>query len=413
MSSGAPSEVSKPLTPLGHPDLVRFLGARVTSILALQIVLVAVGWYLYQLTGSALDLGLVGLAQFAATLLVTIPAGTLIDRFERRWIVIACQLSAAVMIALLTFGMASASLGRAGLLLLVALLGIARAVEHPAMASLLANLLAREQVAQGTAWSVTANQTAQIVGPALGGVLIWLAPWLAGIVAAALLVVAALFVGAIRATPVARTAEPVTVASLLSGFSFVLRERLLLATLSLDLFVVLLGGVTALLPIFARDILDVGPGGLGLLRAAPAVGALGMSIWLARRPLSGNAGRTLYWAIVIFGVATVVFALSRSMIVSLAALAVLGAADVISVVIRFALVQLNTPDELRGRVSAVNALFIGASNQLGDFESGAVAALIGAVGAALVGGIGSVLVAVIWWQLFPELASIRTLDGRR
>lgn len=396
-----------------HRSFVLFWGARIASILAVQVVLVTVGWYLYQLTGSALDLGLVGLAQFGATLLVTIPAGTIADRFDRRRVVACCMAVAAVAVTALAIGMATGSLGRSGLLALIVVLGCARACENPAMSSLLPNLLPRELVSQGMAWSVSANQSAQILGPAIGGLLLWIEPWLAGAAAATLLTIAMTLISSIPATAHDRRPEPVSIGSLFSGFGFVIRDRLLLGTLSLDLFVVLLGGVTALLPIYARDILDVGPGGLGLLRAAPAVGALGMSLYLANRPLQDGVGTKLFAAVAVFGLATIVFALSRNFVWSFIALAVLGASDVISVVIRFALVQLNTPDELRGRVSAVNALFIGTSNQLGEFESGAVAALVGAVGSALIGGVGSIAVALIWMRLFPELRTARQLDQAR
>ena len=393
-----------------HRPFVYFWATRIASILGFQIVMVAVGWQLYLLTGKALDLGLLGLAQFLPVLLVTIPAGAIADRFDRRRIVALCQAIEAVTIAALTFGMLSGALGRNGIIALAAILGAARAFEHPAMASLLPNLLPRELVPRGTAWSVSANQAAQIAGPALGGALLWLAPWLAGAASLALFALAVTLVSSIRSPRIERRSEPVTVVSLLSGFRFVVQHRLLLGTLSLDLFVVLLGGATALLPIYARDILHVGPAGLGMLRAAPAVGALAMSIWLARNPLGDGVGRKLFAAVITFGLATIAFGLSTAMPAALLALAVLGAADVISVVIRFSLVQLNTPDEMRGRVSAVNSLFIGASNQLGEFESGAVAALTSAVASAVIGGIGSIAVALAWMRLFPELRKIRSLD---
>jgi MFS family permease len=377
----------------------------------MQMLAVAVGWQLYALTGRALDLGLVGLVQFIPVLVLTLPAGWLADRGDRRLIVAICQGTVAVLAALLAVGTLQGWLGREAMFLLIGLIGCARAVEAPNMASLLPGLVPRALFPRAAAWSASATQTAQILGPALGGLLYALGPQAAYGTAAMLLLVGCAAAAAIRAPRRIPSAERPGLAGLLSGFRFVLRHRLVLGAISLDLFAVLLGGAVALMPIFARDILGTGPAGLGMLRAAPAVGALATSVWLANRPLRAPVGPRMFAALGAFGVATVVFALSGNLALSCLALAVVGAADVVSVVVRSSLVQLRTPDEMRGRVSAVNSLFVGASNQLGDFRAGSVAALLGAVPAAVLGGVGTLIVAALFMRLFPELRRLERLEG--
>jgi len=371
---------------------------------------VAVGWRIYALTNSAFDLGLVGLAQFVPMVLLTLLVGPVADRYDRRFIAGICQVVEGVAAAVLALGTVRGFLGRDGIYAAVAVIGAARAFESPALAALLPDLLTRGVVERGSAWSASASQTAQIVGPALGGGLYVLGPAIAFAVAAGLFLTAAVLLARIRmaAAPLARAT--ITLRSLFAGLAFVRSDPPILGTVSLDLFAVLLGGVTALLPIFARDILMIGPWGLGLLRAAPACGALTMSVYLAHRPLRTPTGPTMFGAVITFGAATIMFALSTNFGLSLASLVVLGASDVVSVVIRFSLVQLRTPQEMRGRVSAVNALFIGTSNQLGEFESGLTAALLGTVPAAFLGGIGTIAVAVLWMRLFPQLAALRSLE---
>ena len=395
---------------LRHRPFLLFWCSRVLSTLCFQMLAVAVGWQLYALTGSALDLGLVGLVQFIPVLVLTLPAGHWADRGDRRAIVAGCQGLVAVLAALLLLGSLQGWLGREQIFALIGLVGCARAVEAPNMASLLPGLVPRAVFPRAAAWSASANQTAQILGPALGGVLYVFGPAAAYGTAAVLLLAAAAAAIAIRA-PRLPPGEARGLAALLMGFGFVRRHRLVLGAISLDLFAVLLGGAVALLPIFARDVLGTGPAGLGLLRASPALGALGMSVLLANRPLRAPVGPKMFGALLVFGVASTVFALSDSLWLSVAALAVVGAADVVSVVVRSSLVQLQTPDEMRGRVSAVNSLFVGASNQLGDFRAGAVAALVGAVPAAVLGGLGTLAVALLWMRLFPELRRLRDLDG--
>jgi MFS family permease len=364
---------------------------------------VAVGWQLYELTGSALDLGLVGLAQFVPMILLTLVVGQVADRYDRRLVVIACEVAKAAVAAALALGALGGWQTRTTIFALVALLGAAQAFENPAMSALVPEVVARAHIAPAMAWVISAGQTAQIVGPALGGLLYALGPGAAYLTAGGLFILAGALAAAIRIQRVARPREPLTLETVFSGVAFIYGRRVLLGSMSLDLFAVLLGGATALLPVFARDILKVGPVGLGVLRSAPAIGALATSVFLARYPLEHRLGPTLFRAVLIFGAATVVFGLSTNVVLSLVALTVLGAADVVSMVIRMSLAQIRTPDAMRGRVSAVHSLFTGTSNQLGAFESGVLAALIGTVPSVLLGGLGTIAVAAIWMGLFPEL----------
>jgi MFS family permease len=370
---------------------------------------VAIGWLVYAITGSAFDLGLVGLAQFLPILVLTLAAGHVADRYDRRRIVQICQAAecggALVLAAGAGFGWLNIDL----IFALVAVIGAARAFEAPTLSALMPGLVTPAQLPQASAYAASATQTATVLGPAAGGLLYALGATVpfgcvAGLYALAVLAMA--FVQLVWAAP---KREPVSLGSVFMGLAFIRSNPAILGAISLDLFAVLLGGATALLPIFARDILHTGSWGLGLLRAAPAVGALAMSILLARRPIRQRAGRLMFTAVAVFGLATIMFALSRSLWLSLAALCVLGAADVVSVVIRFSLVQANTPDGMRGRVSAVNMLFVGTSNQLGEFESGMTAALFGTVPAVLIGGVGTIGIALLWMRLFPTLRDVDTL----
>ena len=364
---------------------------------------VAVGWQLYSLTGRALDLGLVGLVQFIPMVLLTLVVGQVADRCDRRLVVIVCEVVKAVGVAGLALGSIGGWQSRASIFLLVALVGAAQAFENPAMTALVPEVVPRELISPAMAWVISAGQTAQIVGPALGGLLYALGPGATYLTAGALFILAGAGAAAIRVVRTTRSREPVTLATVFSGVAFIWSRRVLLGTMSLDLFAVLLGGATALLPAYARDILGTGPFGLGLLRAAPAVGALATSVLLAHYPLERRIGPTLFRAVVVFGIATCVFGLSTNFVLSIAALSVLGAADVVSMVIRVSLAQIRTPDAMRGRVSAVHSLFTGTSNQLGAFESGLAAALLGTVPAVLLGGVGTIAVAGLWLVFFPEL----------
>ncbi|MDX3907516.1 MAG: MFS transporter [Pigmentiphaga sp.] len=394
-----------------HPPFVLFWFGRVMSTLSFQMLSVAVGWQVYEITGSAFDLGLVGLAQFVPMVLLTFVVGHVADRYDRRAIASICMAVESLAAGVLAIGTLQGWLTRDAILALVALGGAARAFESPTMAALVQGVVPRALIPQAAAWSTSATQTAHILGPALGGLLYGLGSMTAYVVACAFFCIGAVLVAFIRTERSVPTREPVTLKSVFSGIAFIRSRPVILGTLSLDLFAVLLGGATALLPIYARDILHTGPWGLGLLRTSPALGALAMSVVLAHFPVQRNVGRVLFASLGVFGLATVVFGLSTHLGLSMAALFVLGAADVISVVIRFTLVQLQTPAEMLGRVSAVNSLFVGTSNQLGEFESGVTAALFGVVPAVLIGGAGTIAVALLWMVLFPQLRRLKTLEG--
>jgi MFS family permease len=310
----------------------------------------------------------------------------------------------------MVYATATGTLATPVIYLVIAVVGSARAFEIPTMAAIITSLVPRAVVPRAMAWFASANQTGQIVGPSLGGLLYLLGPTTVYGVTIVLWGLGGFMLALMRIEPLPRSNEPFSLSSLLGGFRFVRGDRIILGTLSLDMFAVFLGGATALLPIFARDILLTGPWGLGLLRSAPAIGALTMSIVLARRPLTLPVGRVLFSVLTIYGLAVTCFAFSTVLWLSMAALAMMGAADVVSVVIRFSLVQLRTPPQMRGRVSAVNGLFTGTSNQLGDFRAGVMGALFGAVPAVVIGGAGTILVTAIWMFLFPELRRIRSLD---
>jgi len=389
---------------LHEKNVPRFVAARMCMGFAMQMQNVAIGWHVYTVTGSALSLGLVGLFQFLPTILLVLLTGHAADRFDRRRIVLMSLLvQSAASIALFAFAMDPGS-GIWPIYALVTVLGAARAFSAPALSALLPNIVDAQLFPRAVALVSTMNELAMLAGPATGGLLLlWngASPFGA---AAALSLVAAGLVAGISAPRVA-TVDAATpdLRRLLGGFIYLRRNRFLLAAISLDLFAVLLGGVTALLPIFARDILLVGPAGFGVLRAGPAIGAVIVGAILAHRPLRRHVGATMLWCVAGYGVAIVVFALSTSFYLSVAAMIALGCFDVVSVVVRQTMVQLATPDEMRGRVSAINFVFIGASNQIGDFESGVAAALLGAVGAALFGGMGTILIVGLWAWLFPEL----------
>jgi len=371
---------------------------------------VAVGWQLYELTGSALDLGLVGLVQFVPMVLLTLVVGQVADRCDRRLVVIVCEVVKAAAAAALALGSIGGWQSRTSIFTLVALLGAAQAFENPAMTALVPEVVSRPLITKAMAWIISAGQTAQIVGPALGGFLYAFGPGAAYFTAGTMFALAGTAAAAIRIQRAVRAREPLTLETVFSGAAFIKSRRVLLGTMSLDLFAVLLGGATALLPVFARDILHTGPVGLGLLRAAPALGALAISVLLAHYPLERRIGPTLFRSVVVFGAATVVFGLSTNFVLSIVALTVLGAADVVSMVIRVSLAQIRTPDAMRGRVSAVHSLFTGTSNQLGAFESGVAAALLGAVPAVLLGGLGTIAVAWLWMILFPELRRLSRFE---
>ena len=386
-----------------RPDFVAFWGASASSSFGFQMLSVAVGWQVYALTGRALDLGLVGLVQFVPSLLLALPAGHAADRYDRRRIVLLAQgvvLCAIVVLAVLT---ALERIDRMGILAILFVIGVAMAFEFPAQRSMLPSLVPARLLPRAMALTSAGDQAATIVGPALGGLLYIAGPSVAYAVAALLYLVSAGLMTRLRMRSAPAHRDVPTWSSVFAGVTFIRRNPDLLGVISLDLFAVLLGGATALLPIFAHDVLHTGPVGLGLLRAAPAVGALGMSLWLVRRTIERRVGATMFAAVAGFGLATLVFAASTELWLSLAALGALGAFDMFSVVIRSTLVQLDTPDAMRGRVNSVNAVFINTSNQLGEFESGLLAAWVGAVPAVLIGGVGTLVVVGLWMVLFPTL----------
>jgi MFS family permease len=389
---------------LALPDFRRFWLSRLAGTAAAQMLLVALGWQMYDLTGSAWDLGLVGLAQFLPALLLALPAGHHVDRSDRRRVLAGVLLLQVAVALALTWASASGLMGRNALLLVSLLLGGLRAWQMPASQALLPQLVPLARLPSALALSSSALQGAIIAGPALGGFVYAGGPAAVYGLCALGFAVATLNVLRIAARPAAPRREPVSAQSLLAGLNFIASRPVVLGAVSLDLFAVLLGGAVALLPIFARDILHTGPWGLGLLRAAPAVGALVMSLSLARWPVQRRSGAWLLGAVALYGMTMVVFGLSTSLGLSLAVLAISGAADMVSVVIRQSLVQLATPDAMRGRVSAVNSVFIGASNQLGEFESGVTAALWGPVASVVWGGVGTLVVVGLWIRLFPALA---------
>jgi MFS family permease len=400
-----------------HRQFNLFQTAKIFAVLASQMQSVAVGWQVYAITGRPMDLAWVGLAQFFPALLLSLVTGHVADRVERRRILMACHAAMALLsIALLVLAR-SGELARSGgahLLPIYAVLvgvGVARAFQGPANQAILPSLVPVAHFANAVTWSSFSWQATMVVGPTLGGVL-YAAGGGAGMVYAAS---AGCSVGALallaamsRIVPASRP-EPVTRKSLLAGVRYVRGNQIVLGAISLDLFAVLLGGATALLPVYARDILHLGPWALGTLRSAPAVGAAVTGIALAARPIERRAGAKMLACVALFGVATVVFGLSRSFALSLVALTLVGASDMVSVVVRSSLVQLATPDAMRGRVSAVNMVFIGASNELGEFESGLTAQWLGAVPSVVLGGVGTLVVVAIWAVRFPRLGRVDRL----
>jgi MFS family permease len=396
-----------------HLPFQRFWCTRILSSLSFQMLAVAMGWHIYALTHSAFALGLVGLAQFLPMFLLTLVVGHVADRYDRRRIAAVCQSLESVAALVFAFGTFGGWISAPVIYVLAACVGASRAFESPAVASLLPAVVPRGYLPKATAWATSANQTAQIAGPALGGLLYGIGPGAAYLACTLSFAAAAASVWSIPLQTKPANRAPVTLESVFSGIAFIRKEPVILGALSLDLFAVLFGGATALLPIFARDVLHTGPLGLGLLRSGTAIGALAGTIWLAHFPLRNRPGAAMFGGVIAFGLATVVFGLSHQFFVSLFALMVLGASDTISVVVRLSLVQLRTPDEMLGRVSAVNSLFIGTSNQLGEFESGVTAGWWGARTAVLVGGLATISVALLWMKLFPQLRDTRSLEGDR
>ncbi len=393
-----------------HKSYTYYWLARLLSAMAMQVIAVAVGWQIYDLTRNPLDLGLIGLTQFVPALALLLVTGAAADRFSRRMIMAICEIAGLVLGALmlmLTLGGLSSPLPVFAILVA---LGVTRAFFSPASTSLAPNLVPKEDLANAIAWNSTSWQTATIAGPMAGGLLYGLGATVPYLVATFLFALATVFILVIPKPPQARSTRMQDWETLSAGFRYIWRERVVLGAISLDMFAVLLGGAVALMPVFARDILELGPWGLGLLRSAPGVGAIAMAVFLATYPINRHAGLAMFVAVALFGLSMVVFGLSTIAWLSIGSLAFMGAADMISVYVRQTLIQLWTPDELRGRVSAVNMVFLGASNELGEFRAGGMAALIGAVPAVVIGGVAAMGVSALWAAWFPQLRRIQHLN---
>jgi MFS family permease len=395
-----------------HRPFLNYWAARFLTTFAAQIVSVAVGWQMYDLTRDPFDLGLVGIIQFAPSLLLVLVTGVVADRVGRRLVMwLATMLEAACALALLLLSVHGLA-GPLPIFAVLAVFGTARAFFGPASSSLFANLVPPEDFANAIAWNSSAWQTATIVGPVAGGLLYGLSAEVAYGTAVVFMIGATLLIFAIPQPKQRTGTERPSMETLFAGFRYIWGEKIVLGAISLDLFAVLLSGATALLPVYARDILVLGPWGLGMLRSAPGIGAIVVAIWLAGHPIRDHAGMLMLVAVMLWGALTVVFGVSAIPWLSIAMLALMGAADMISVYVRETLIQLWTPDAVRGRVNAVNQVFVGASNEVGEFRAGTMAALIGTVPAVVIGGVGAVAVAGLWAALFPQLRKVRRLDGR-
>ncbi len=397
---------------LQYPSFVRLWFTRIATAAAFQMQGVAVGWQLYEMTGSAIDLGIVGLLQFLPLFLLNLVVGQVTDRYDRRAIMRNCQVVKMLMLILLGLGTAMGWLTREWMFAFLLVASTARAFEMPVAQALLPSIVPVMLLPRAIAAAATAQQTAIISGPAIGGFLYVLGgPVSVYATCAVICAAAGVIVSFIHLIEDRQDKRPITLESLFAGFSFVWNRRVLLGVMSLDLFVVLVGGLTALLPIFAKDVVQTGPWGLGLLRSAPAVGALTASVLLARWSIEAKAGKILFLSVAAFGISISVFSLSTSLVLSLIALVGYGAADAISVVIRHSMVQTRTPTEMLGRVITVNSMFTGSSGSLGEFRAGLMAAWLGAVPAALIGGLGAIAVVFIWMRVFPELPRIDKLTS--
>jgi MFS family permease len=388
-----------------YPSYVRYVSARLCVVMAIEMQSVAVGWRVYEITRSPLALGLTGLAQFLPGILLFLVSGHAADRWDRRKLALVCDggftICSLALLAAELRGLDSAY-PIYGVLLL---LGVARAFNGPAMRALLPQLVPSQHFPSAVAWDASAFQTATILGPSAGGLLyaVFGGPSALYAIAAVIQTGAILFLLRVRARKASGSREPLTMPAALAGLRYIWRQKVVLGSISLDLFAVLLGGAVALLPVYASEILRTGPWGLGMLRSAPGIGAATTAFVLAHHPVRQKAGAIMLWCVAGFGACTIVFAFSRNLPLSLATLALVGATDMVSVVVRGTLVQVTTPDEMRGRVNAVELMFIGASNQLGQFESGLTAQWFGTVPAVALGGIGALLVTALWAWAFPDL----------
>ena len=395
-----------------HKGYARYWAARFMASFAVQIVSVAVGWHVYDLTRDPFDLGIIGLVQFLPAMALVLVTGSVADNYNRRAIMAVCLVGeAACALALLLFVLAGWQ--AVGLIFAVLLLmGVMRAFFGPAQQSLMPNLVPTHELADAIAWATSSWQIATVMGPVAGGLLYGISASTAYGTAFVMLALAAGLCALIPKPDQRTTKEKPTWETVIAGFRYVWSQKIVLGAISFDLFAVLLGGATALLPAYARDILVVGPWGLGLLRAAPGIGAIVVAAWLTGHPIRDRAGAVMFVCVSLFGAATILFGVSTLVWLSVLAMLLMGGFDMVSVYVRETLIQLWTPDDVRGRVNAVNQVFVGASNELGEFRAGISAGLIGVVPAVVFGGVGTIVVAALWWFLFPQLAHARRLDGR-
>jgi MFS family permease len=398
---------------LAYPSFRLFWSGGFLATFAAQIISVAVGWHIYDLTRNPLHLGYVGLVQFLPALLLVLVTGLAADRFNRRAIMGLCLAAEAAVALSLLWLVLAGSRDVLPIFALLVVIGIARAFFNPASDSILPNIVPRAAFANAIALNSSSWQIATVMGPVTGGLIYGLGADVAFGAALALLVIAAVAIFLIPRPARRETKEPASLETMLAGIRYIRSQKIVLGAISLDLFAVLLGGAVALMPVYARDILKTGPWGLGLMRAAPGIGAITVALWLARNPVRDHAGKTLFLFVAGFGLFTAVFGMSELAWLSILALMLLGACDMVSVYIREVLLQLWTPDEVRGRVNAVNRVFVGASNELGEFRAGLVAYWLGAVIAVTGGGLATMGIAALWPRLFPELRNARYLDRGR
>jgi MFS family permease len=394
-----------------YPSFVLFQAARFCMVLAMEMQSVAVGWQVYEITKRPLDLGLVGLVQFLPGILLFLVSGHVADRYDRRNLIVFCYIGYGLSFGLLLLTAARGVRSVSFIFVVLVILGIVRAFNGPVSRALLPQLVPEEVFTNAVSWASTMFQGAAILGPALGGVIYaaFHGPAAVYALAMALAIVALICTLRIQMQERPRAREPVNSTTVLAGLRYIWREKVVLGSISLDLFAVFLGGAVALLPVYAREILLTGPWGLGLLRTAPGVGAATMALFLAHRPIRRKVGQIMLWCVAGFGLFTILFGLSHSLVLSLIALFFVGATDMVSVIVRAVLIQVATPDEMRGRVNAVDMVFIGASNEFGEFESGLTAQWFGTVPAVVLGGIGTLIVTVIWAWRFPELRKVEQI----
>jgi len=396
-----------------YPSFVLFQTARFCIVLATEMQSVAVGWQVYEITRRPLDLGLVGLAQFLPGVLLFLVSGHVADRYDRRKLIVICYVGFALCCSLLLLTAVRDFRSVFYIFAVLVLLGVVRSFTGPVSRALLPQLVPEEHFPSAVAWASTIFQGAAILGPALGGIIyaFFRGPSAVYVLAVLMAIAAIICTLQINAQAKPRAREPINFTTVSAGLRYIWREKLILGSISLDLFAVFLGGAVALLPVYAREILLTGPWGLGLLRTAPGVGAAAMAIFLAHRPIQRKVGLIMLWCVAGFGLFTILFGLSHSLVLSLIALVLVGATDMVSVIVRGVLIQVATPDEMRGRVNAVDMVFIGASNEFGEFESGLTAQWFGTIPAVVIGGIGTLVVTAIWAWRFPELRKVEQIHS--